>query len=73
MAERRNKGEVRAVPLRSLVMNQLLMSAGVDPVAFWHAHGTAMVEQGLKDLKERGGGPAFVRELLLQKIEEYKA
>lgn len=70
---KRHKGEVRTVSIRSPVMGQLLRSIGKDPVEFWHDHGIAAVNMGLKDIEERGGGRAFVRELLLQKLEEYKS
>lgn len=65
------QGEVRKVSLRSPAMSQLLQSIGVDPAQWWIENGTAMVNQGLKDIAANADR-AHVRELLLMKLEEYK-
>jgi hypothetical protein len=52
-------------------MSQLLQSIGVDPAKWWIENGTAMVNQGLKDIAANADR-AHVRELLLMKLEEFK-
>ena len=78
LRERRNRtakhdcqGEVRAVSLRSPVMNQLLRSIGVDPAEWWIGQATGSFNQALKDI-EAHASRAHVREMLLKALEEYR-